>query len=338
MPIIVAVSRFRLRFLLQEFDLPPGETLIGRSPDCHITIEDPLISRQHARIVVSGGKAVFVDLASRNGSRVNGRPVAGSQELADSDRIRLGAQELVFVKVETDQRHVRSTGAMRLCSRCKTPFPEGPPVCPHCGHAVTAVREEDTVNGISVPMVRRSWILQMLADGIEKAVRASKATEAQRMLKRAAEEIEDRVAAGEVESAAMVRVTDLALRISRIAADPQWAVWAVDIHRRAARVPAESTVKLIEMALSLPGVGASLQRLVESFEGGGEPCDEVDAPQLARLEEVCANPSLAVGEEEPEPAAPVDAPTQLPPPPADRRRSGVAPLHDESPPRAGSKD
>lgn len=329
------MSRFRLRFLLQEFDLPPGETLIGRSPDCHITIEDPLISRQHARIVVSGGKAVFVDLASRNGSRVNGRPVAGSQELADSDRIRLGAQELVFVKVETDQRHVRSTGAMRLCSRCKTPFPEGPPVCPHCGHAVTAVREEDTVNGISVPMVRRSWILQMLADGIEKAVRASKAVEAQRMLKRAAEEIEDRVAAGEVEPAALVRVTDLALRIAKIVGDPQWAVWAVDIHRRAARVPAESTVKLIEAAMSLPGVGASLQRLVDVFEAG-EPCDEADAPQLARIEEVCANPSLAL--DEPESAASADAPTQLPPPPTDRRKSGVAPLHDDVPPRADSKE
>ena len=46
------VARYRLRFLLQEFDLPRGITVIGRSLDCNLTIEDPLVSRQHARIVV----------------------------------------------------------------------------------------------------------------------------------------------------------------------------------------------------------------------------------------------------------------------------------------------
>ena len=103
--------RFRLRFLLQEHDLPPGETILGRSPDCHITIEDPLISRQHARIVVEQGVVTFHDLGSRNGSRINGRPISGSQVLADQDRVRLGAQELVFFRMETSQFAPRSTGA-----------------------------------------------------------------------------------------------------------------------------------------------------------------------------------------------------------------------------------
>ncbi len=38
-------TRFRLRFMLQEFELAPGDTLIGRSEECHITLFDPLISR-----------------------------------------------------------------------------------------------------------------------------------------------------------------------------------------------------------------------------------------------------------------------------------------------------
>jgi hypothetical protein len=35
--------------VLQEFDLPPGITVIGRSLDCHLTIEDALVSRRHAQ-------------------------------------------------------------------------------------------------------------------------------------------------------------------------------------------------------------------------------------------------------------------------------------------------
>src|SRR5262245_53911418 len=33
--------KYRLRFLLQEFHLPFGITLIGRGDDCHITLFDP---------------------------------------------------------------------------------------------------------------------------------------------------------------------------------------------------------------------------------------------------------------------------------------------------------
>lgn len=191
-------------------------------------------------------------------------------------------------------------------------------MCPHCGHAVTAVREEDTVNGISVPVVRRSWILQMLADGIEKALRASKTAEALRMLKRAAEELEDRVAEGEAEPAALVRVAELALHTAVAANDPQWAVWSVDLHRRAVKVPAASTVGLFEATVQLPGVITALQRLLETIETAG-PCDELDAPQLVRIEELANAPQDATSETS-EPAR--EMPTRLPPAPATRPRSG----------------
>jgi pSer/pThr/pTyr-binding forkhead associated (FHA) protein len=88
------VARFRLRFLLQEFDLAGPEVVIGRSPDCHITIEDPLVSRNHAKITISGEEAHVADLGSRNGVRINGRHIQGEALLKDGDRVRLGTQEL----------------------------------------------------------------------------------------------------------------------------------------------------------------------------------------------------------------------------------------------------
>jgi len=286
------VSRFRLRFLLQEFDLPPGETLIGRSPDCHITIEDPLISRQHGRIVVQGGTATFVDLGSRNGSRVNGKPVGDPVLLVDGDRVRLGAQELVFLKVESDPRATRATGAMRLCSRCKTPFPEGPQSCPHCGHSITAVTEEDTVSGIGVP-VRRGWILQMLGEVLERALRSDKLAEADRLLKRAAEETEDRLRMGEIDAGQLTRIAEYALQLARLKGDARWATWVLEMHKRAVVVPAASVVESVSGMVTNAEVRAAVKDFSTFWDERGEVVSEADAPQLARLERLAEDPTNA---------------------------------------------
>lgn len=128
-------ARYRLRFLLQEFDLPPGPTLIGRGEDCHITIFDPAISRRHARIFVDEQHALLEDLGSRNGCRVNGVPVKGQIALNDGDRIRIGTQELVLseVKAATSQVIYRRTGSLCFCASCRAAYAKEMDACPHCG-------------------------------------------------------------------------------------------------------------------------------------------------------------------------------------------------------------
>ena len=153
------MARYRLRFLLQEFDLAGPEVILGRSPDCQITIEDPLVSRQHARISVDEAGAHISDLGSRNGVRINGRLIQGEKLLSDGDRIRLGTQELVFSVVMTKTRDARPTGFMRVCGSCGTPYPEVAPQCPHCGFVEP--KDEDTMSGLSVEP-KRSWTFQLL--------------------------------------------------------------------------------------------------------------------------------------------------------------------------------
>lgn len=286
------MSRFRLRFLLQEFDLLQGDTIIGRSPECQITIEDPLISRQHGRIVVSAGIATFFDLGSRNGSRINGRPVHDPVMLADGDRVRLGAQELVFLQVQNDPRSTRATGAMRLCSRCKTPFSEGPQSCPHCGHSITSVSEEDTVSGIAMP-VRRGWILQMLGEVLERALRTEKLSEADRLLRRAAEETEDRLRLGEIDSTQLTRIAEYALQLARMKADPRWAIWVLEIHQRAVVMPGETIVDGVGLLIEHASMREAVRQFVEFWNGREEPVSPVDAPQLARLERLGDEPTQA---------------------------------------------
>src|SRR6478609_5130327 len=110
---------------MQEVDLPPGETLIGRSLDCQITLEDPLVSRVHARVLVHGDDAVVEDLGSRNGVKVNGVALRGSTRLKDGDRLRIGTQEVVVARIEPSAlaRHARATGVLRVCANCKLPYP-----------------------------------------------------------------------------------------------------------------------------------------------------------------------------------------------------------------------
>jgi pSer/pThr/pTyr-binding forkhead associated (FHA) protein len=64
--------------------------VIGREPDLDLAVEDPLVSRRHARIDLGGDQPTVEDLESRNGTYVNGQIVHGRRPLAPGDQIRVG--------------------------------------------------------------------------------------------------------------------------------------------------------------------------------------------------------------------------------------------------------
>lgn len=275
------MSRFRLRFLLQEFDLTGPEVVLGRSPDCQITIEDPLISRQHARISIDGDEASVEDLGSRNGVRVNGRLVRGKQPLRDGDRIRIGTQELVFAVVRAEQRAARPTGYMRVCHACGTPYPEGALQCPHCG--APASPEEDTMSGVMVEP-KRNWTFQLLGEVIERALGGGKSVEAERLLRRAAKEVDDRLAAGErLDPAHVSMAAQFAVRLARLIGGSEWVAWALTLHRRQGLMLSEEVIdRLEELDLdSFPDVATVLDGYLAWFRA--QHADKGPSAELARL-------------------------------------------------------
>ncbi|HTX32986.1 MAG TPA: DUF3662 and FHA domain-containing protein [Solirubrobacteraceae bacterium] len=74
----------------------PGGATLGRSRQCDIVLSDPNVSRQHAEIRARGGSWVVTDLGSTNGSRINGRPMEGSEVVRPGDEIELGSTVLKF--------------------------------------------------------------------------------------------------------------------------------------------------------------------------------------------------------------------------------------------------
>ncbi|MDO9546468.1 MAG: FHA domain-containing protein [Pelolinea sp.] len=75
------------------------ELLIGRDPNCDITISDRQVSRIHAKIELKKDKQLcVVDLDSKNGTYVNGDRLDSPRLLEDGDVIKIALiQELVFI-------------------------------------------------------------------------------------------------------------------------------------------------------------------------------------------------------------------------------------------------
>ena len=285
------MNRYRLRFLLQEFDLNGPEVVIGRSSDCQITIEDPLISRRHARIVIDDEEARVSDMGSRNGVRVNGRLVKGDQALKDGDRVRLGTQELVFSVVGRAERAPRPTGYMKLCHACGTPYPEGAPSCPHCG--APALADEDTMSG-AAPEPKRSWTFQLLGEVIERALASGRAIEAERLMRKAAKEVDERLAAGErLDNAHTAMIATFSVRLAKLVGGSEWIAWSIALHRRQNLMLSDLVIdRLDELdTAAFPDLRSTLESYVswwraQSSASGGDRGPSQDLGRLTRLEQL----------------------------------------------------
>ena len=69
--------RYRLRYLQHDLELSEGEFAVGRNASCQLSLDDPLVSRRHAILQVSGSTVTIEDLQSRNGVLVNNKRIEG---------------------------------------------------------------------------------------------------------------------------------------------------------------------------------------------------------------------------------------------------------------------
>jgi len=81
----------------QTYELSHDEVSIGRREENLITIDDSSVSGHHAQITHKNDAWLLRDLASTNGTHVNGQPV-GETLLQERDQIKFGSVQLVFTK------------------------------------------------------------------------------------------------------------------------------------------------------------------------------------------------------------------------------------------------
>ncbi len=86
------------------YPLDKNEMFVGRDLSNDIVINDPEISRRHARLFLQGNSYILEDLGSTNGSFVNGQRLMGPNVLRPGDVITFGERmSLVYELADFDQ-------------------------------------------------------------------------------------------------------------------------------------------------------------------------------------------------------------------------------------------
>jgi hypothetical protein len=112
----------------REFPLPPDLTIVfGRVSDVDVLLLDKKVSRKHARISTHGGRIVLEDLASRNGTLVNGARVR-SVELKEGDEILIGSSTIKLVSLSAEKPPSPQPTAPPSVRATARPSPAVPPL------------------------------------------------------------------------------------------------------------------------------------------------------------------------------------------------------------------
>jgi pSer/pThr/pTyr-binding forkhead associated (FHA) protein len=76
---------------------PPGE--VGRTKASAVALNDPEVSRRHARFSSHDGLVYVEDCKSRNGTFLNGRRISEAIEVREGDEIDVGTTRLLVRSV-----------------------------------------------------------------------------------------------------------------------------------------------------------------------------------------------------------------------------------------------
>ena len=90
-----------LRIGHRRYVLSDGVNSVGRETNSTVCINDPSVSRGHARITIENEQATIEDLNSKNGTQVMGEALRTPRVLNDGDEVEFGHVKGWFI-VEVD--------------------------------------------------------------------------------------------------------------------------------------------------------------------------------------------------------------------------------------------
>jgi len=228
--------RFRLRYQHHDLALGDGEFVVGRSAGCQLSLDDPLVSRRHAMLVVTKDAVTVEDLGSRNGVIVNGERISAKAVLQPGDKIIIGSQELVLLRGR--ENAMRETAS--LASRGTMPKIAAVPetsVRNEPSEPPTPLKEDLTgrTEGDS-STVRRVTAFKLLGGVAEKAFAMGRADEAERLLAGPLADLVEASRNGRPVSPWLVDVAArLAAKLATTTAKGAWADYVIELYQSQGR-------------------------------------------------------------------------------------------------------
>jgi len=210
---------FRLRYLHHDFELPPGRFLIGRSTDCQLSLDDPLVSRKHALLIVADDRVEVQDLGSRNGVLVNDDKIPGPTEVGHGDKITIGSQEMMISVPVNEAPTLRSIGADRATGHVTVSAME--PVGSSQPDA-SEIRDEGT---------SKRDAFRLLGGVADKALVLGRAEEAERLLSTLLQHVLQTVQdKGDVDEALVDQAGFYGAKLAGATGKGQWVDYVIELY------------------------------------------------------------------------------------------------------------
>jgi predicted component of type VI protein secretion system len=214
---------YRLRYKAHDLELPIGEFVVGRSTDCQLSLDDPLVSRRHAAMRVRPERVTVRDLGSRNGVLVNGTRIEGERELAAGDKVSIGGQDMIFQVTDDapatlglDDNYRRATQTLGAAY-------------------VSDIRAAVEASGSSLPppneATKSMQSFKLLGGVAEKALAMNRAEEAERLLQTLLLDVLNRAREGQPVEASVAEVSSrYACRLASALGRGSWVDYVVELY------------------------------------------------------------------------------------------------------------
>jgi len=217
-----------------EHELRAGSLLVGRLTECDIVIDEPLVSRMHARVCVTNEGVTLEDLHSTNGIYVNGARIVHAVALNVGDRALIGTQELAFEEIRTD--------------------PAPPPSTPDPPSSVDVLCDPPTKAGVQqhplpIPVTARAEALELIGTLARRLANEHKAVQAPRMLGPHLKAILQGARSGlVVPDGLSTLAAEYAIDLAHWTSDTGWLDYVVELHLITKRLLPKSVLAALQRA------------------------------------------------------------------------------------------
>ena len=264
------IKRFWLEHDGQNIELRRGNLLVGRSSGCQLVLEDSMVSRRHAELLVTDDAVTVKDLGSVNGLYVKSRRVEGSQRMKEGDTLQIGQREFVLrsflresVPISSDRQHVETLHGESLEDDSKS--------------------EDQTHVGD---------VFDVLGSVADKVLAMDRGEEAERILSGVLQSILREAKEGrEVPVGIAERAASYAVRIAWATARASWLDYVIELYTLSRRVlPGKVVDQLYDVVRKARGMHvASLRAYVavlEEHQASFGPAERFVLQRIAGLERV----------------------------------------------------